>query len=138
MFQIILEIAPVAQGRPRFRRIGKGVATYDPPKSKAFKQELRALAMKYQCDYFAKQYQPISVTLSFYSTPPILSKTKLENAFNGILRPFKKPDLDNLIKGTLDGLNGLFWHDDAQIVELHAYKYYAETPRIEMTIEEIN
>ena len=35
---------PVAQGRPRFARRGKFVSTYDPPKSRAYKQEVAIYA----------------------------------------------------------------------------------------------
>ena len=44
----------------------------------------------------------------------------------------KRPDLDNLIKGTQDALQG-FWNDDSQICGLVARKYYCEknkSPRI--------
>jgi len=37
----------------------------------------------------------------------------------------KKPDLDNLIKGVLDSLNGFLFHDDSQIVQISAFKKYS-------------
>jgi Holliday junction resolvase RusA-like endonuclease len=37
-----------------------------------------------------------------------------------------RPDTDNLIKMIGDGLNGVAWHDDGQIVEVKARKYYHE------------
>ncbi|WP_338054164.1 RusA family crossover junction endodeoxyribonuclease [Schleiferilactobacillus perolens] len=39
MIRIEVPGDPVAQGRPRFARRGKFVSTYDPPKSRAYKQE---------------------------------------------------------------------------------------------------
>ena len=33
-----------------------------------------------------------------------------------------KPDCDNVAKLVLDGLNGVAWHDDAQVVSLHVRK----------------
>lgn len=48
----------------------------------------------------------------------------------------KRPDLDNLVKGTQDALKA-FWKDDAQIVSLYAQKFLAakdEKPHIEVTI----
>lgn len=137
MFQITLDIEPVAQGRPRFSTKGGNKRAYDPAGSRNFKKKLRPLAEQ-EKTYFAEQYVPISVDLKFYI--PLLksfSQKKREEAGQGLLRPFKKPDIDNYIKGTLDGLNGIFWHDDGQIVELHASKFYSKTPRIEMTITEL-
>ena len=44
-------------------------------------------------------------------------------------------DLDNRIKLTLDSLNGHAWRDDAQVVELHAYRHDdAANPRVEVEI----
>jgi Holliday junction resolvase RusA-like endonuclease len=42
------------------------------------------------------------------------------------MTPIGKPDLDNLIKAGFDALNGLLWHDDCQIVEVHGTKRYVE------------
>ena len=135
--EIEIPIEPVAQGRPRFRRIGGGVATYDPPKSKEFKKYVRALAESNRI-YFAEQHVSILVELIFYL--PMLksfSNKKRLAAIEGNLRPSKKPDIDNYIKGTLDALNGIYWHDDGQIVDIHASKYYSENPRIELKITEV-
>ena len=134
------DIVPVPQGRPRFARRGKFVQTYDPPKSKKFKTELRRLAENEHAEkpYHAEQHKPITIELKLYI--PMLksfSKIKRLEAADGILRPTTKPDIDNYIKGILDSLNGLFWHDDGQIVEIHAGKYYSDRPRIEMEIKEI-
>ena len=134
------DIVPEPQGRPRFARRGKFVQTYDPPKSKKFKTELRRLAeIEYtEQPYHAEQHKPILVDLKIYK--PMLksfSKIKRSKANKGDLRPTTKADADNYAKGILDSLNGLFWHDDGQIVDLHIGKYYSDNPRIEMEIKEI-
>lgn len=41
------------------------------------------------------------------------------------------------IKSTLDGLNGLLWEDDNQIVKIVAEKYYSDRPRIEIKVERL-
>ena len=57
---------------------------------------------------------------------------------SGAHRPIVKPDTDNYIKSTLDGLNGLLWKDDNQIVKIVAEKYYSDHPRVEIEVEEVN
>mgnify|MGYP001582537017 CR=1 FL=1 len=52
------------------------------------------------------------------------------------LWPIVKPDLDKLVRATLDTLTGVLWDDDSRVVELVARKVYAapgaEGARIEV------
>ncbi|MGE6602614.1 reverse transcriptase domain-containing protein [Lysinibacillus fusiformis] len=80
----------------------------------------------------------ISPILSnIYLMPPQNLRTgpKRKLIASGELRPTKKPDLDNLIKGIKDGCNKIIWHDDSQIVDMTVRKFYSEQPRAEVTIE---
>lgn len=43
-------------------------------------------------------------------------------------------DVDNMTKLVLDGLNGVCWKDDRQVVEIHARKVPADSPRTEVSI----
>lgn len=65
-------------------------------------------------------------------------KKERELRITGAHRPIVKPDTDNYIKSTLDGLNGLLWEDDNQIVKIVAEKYYSDHPRVEIEVEEVN
>ena len=52
-----------------------------------------------------------------------------------VYRERKAGDLDNRVKLTLDALNGVAWGDDAQVVELHAWRCDdAANPRVEVEI----
>ena len=42
-----------------------------------------------------------------------------------------------IIKSTLDGLNGLLWEDDNQIVKIVAEKYYSDHPRVEIEVQRV-
>lgn len=64
-------------------------------------------------------------------------KKERELRITGAHRPIVKPDTDNYIKSTLDGLNGLLWEDDNQIVKIVAEKYYSDRPRVEIEVEEV-
>lgn len=39
--------------------------------------------------------------------------------------PTGKPDLDNVVKLIGDALNGIVWHDDSQIVDLHVARRFS-------------
>ncbi len=50
-------------------------------------------------------------------------------------RPRRAGDLDNRIKVCLDALNKLVWHDDSQIVEIHARRFDdKKNPRVEINV----
>jgi Holliday junction resolvase RusA-like endonuclease len=49
----------------------------------------------------------------------------------------KKPDIDNLLKGLFDAVNGLLWIDDNRIARLITSKIYSNEPGIELIIEPI-
>ena len=62
---------------------------------------------------------------------------KKKNQMNlGQIKATKKPDIDNVIKSVLDGLNGVAYEDDKQVVKLTANKYYGVQPRVEITIKD--
>jgi len=55
-----------------------------------------------------------------------------------VYRERKAGDLDNRAKLTLDALNGHAWGDDAQVVELHAYRHDdAANPRVEVEVRTV-
>ena len=49
----------------------------------------------------------------------------------------KKPDIDNMVKGLFDALNGLIWVDDNRVSEVTVRKVYSNNPGIEFTVETI-
>ena len=69
--------------------------------------------------------------------PTSTSKKKQKQMLEGIIRPTKKPDIDNVIKSVLDGLNGVAYEDDKQVIEIHAEKYYDLTPRVDVKMWDI-
>lgn len=52
-----------------------------------------------------------------------------------VYRPARRGDLDNSLKVCFDSLNGIAWHDDSQVVEIHASRHDDKAnPRVEVTI----
>lgn len=75
---------------------------------------------------------PVRIHLEFLLERPAVHMGTGRNA--GLPRPSApplpavKPDLDKLIRAILDGLSKVAIVDDAQVVEIHAAKVYANSP----------
>ena len=128
---------PVAQGRPRFSRQGGFVKAYDPAKSREYKQYVRLVASEDAPE--TPVTGAVLLSLKIYKAiPKSMSKRKREAALAGRLRPTTKPDVSNVLKGVEDALKGLWYADDSQIVGYGEIgKWYAERPRIEVTMTEV-
>lgn len=127
---------PVGKGRPRFARRGNFVSTYTPQKTKSYEDEIRMMA---KAAMGASEPLETPVTVAIYirvGIPTSFSKQKRKDALSGIIRPTKKPDLDNVAKCFLDSMNEIVYLDDKQVVNLHVTKVYAETPAVEVMVKE--
>ena len=49
---------------------------------------------------------------------------------------WKKPDCSNFDKIVEDALTGIAWHDDAQIIDLHVHKEFANRDEVIITVAE--
>lgn len=133
MIKLTIPSEPIAQGRPRFVSRGKFVSTYDPPKSKAYKELV--------AQYAREQYHgepldcPLYIVLNVFR-PVQKSISKIERArrLSGAHRPTVKPDIDNYFKAVTDACTGIVWRDDALIVDAKMGKYYSEEPRVEIYV----
>ena len=127
---------PVGKGRPRFARRGNFVSTYSPQKTKTYEDEIRMMA---KAAMGSSEPLETPVTVAIYirvGIPASFSKQKRKDALAGILKPTKKPDIDNIAKCFLDGMNDIVYLDDKQVVNLHVTKVYAETPAVEVMVKE--
>ncbi len=133
MIKFTIPIIPQSKLRPRFARMGRFVKTYTPKKTREYEKLLLAKALPFKPQEIFTG--PIQVKLSFgMPIPKSFSKKKRLEAISGELAHTKTPDLDNIIKGVFDSLNGIFFKDDKQIISLSAVKGYAEIPFIEVEI----
>lgn len=75
--------------------------------------------------------EPLSVSVQFVFPRPARLCRKRDPAWR--LPKVDKPDIDNLLKALLDGLNGVLWADDKQVFQVtDSSKWYAakdESPK---------
>lgn len=124
---------PVGKARPRMNtRTGKA---YTPDKTRMYEDYIKLL-YRSQIKHYFEGYIRLSIK-AFYGVAKSDSKKKKEDKLSNVLRPSKKPDIDNIVKLIADGLNNIAYKDDTQIVEIAAMKFYSDKPRVEVTIEEV-
>ena len=115
---------PVGKGRPRFTRAGR---TYTPERTREFENRI-AGAFLATDEYAFKA--GTELTLDVIAEMPIpKSLPKKTQAFLEGRMHTKRPDLDNIVKAVLDGLNGLAFADDSQVGRMYAFKQYSREPK---------
>ena len=128
MRNLIFEVPgePVGKGRPRFTRTGRA---YTPDKTVRY-ENLVVLSFRETYPDWDPVDGPIAVRMTaFFPIARSWSQKKKGMAIRDEIRPTKKPDTDNIAK-IKDALNGIVWHDDAQVVEETIAKYYSDNPRL--------
>ena len=68
---------------------------------------------------------PVRLKLAFMFDWPASYTKKRKQVCSGNMKE-TKPDIDNLCKMVMDGLNGIAWNDDAQVCEIHATKFFSQ------------
>ncbi len=130
---IVVEGEVVPKGRARITRSG---IAYTPKKTRDYENKLAFFASEVMKDAPLLE-GPLWVCVRVsVSIPESWSKKKRALALAGEIKPIGRPDLDNYIK-ILDALNGIVWKDDSQIVEISAFKYYGEKPRLFLDIDSV-
>lgn len=125
---------PVGKGRPRFARQGAFVRAFTPEKTASYENLVKlaaagAMAGRVPMDGAA------DVSIALYVTPPASwSQKKQRAALAGEVMPTSKPDMDNVVKGIFDAMNGIVWQDDKQVVSLRVWKRYSDTARASIEV----
>jgi Holliday junction resolvase RusA-like endonuclease len=128
---------PYGKGRPRVVNVGNRTMAFTPHKTVSYENLVK---MEYQAQSEGKTFTDKQVRMNiraYYGLPKSDSRSKRTAKLAGIIRPTKKPDIDNVYKIIADALNGIAYNDDSQIVSASVEKLYSETPRVDVTIEEV-
>ena len=120
---------PIAKARPAATIIGGHAHVYTPKRSKEFEYLVKLSAREQMGERAPLEAVPLSVTIEYRLTiPSSFSNKKREGAIHGFVYPTPKPDIDNLVKATLDGMLGVVFKDDAIICDLIVSKRYSVKP----------
>lgn len=131
---------PTGKARPRVVNNGRFTQAYTPKGTVVYENMVR---MEFQHAANAAGFLPIlsgpvRVRIdAYYSVPKSTSRKRWREMLAGWIFPTKKPDWDNIGKIVCDACNGLAWKDDSQVVDGRVLKHFAELPRVEVQIEEV-
>jgi Holliday junction resolvase RusA-like endonuclease len=128
---VIFKVYGVPKGKGRARYNGDTQSHYTPSGTRSYENQIgyaSKAAMK------GREVHKGPVSLVVVVVKPVAaswSKKKTALALSGDLRPTSTPDLDNIVKAFCDGMNGVVFKDDSQVVELTARQMYGECPYVE-------
>jgi Holliday junction resolvase RusA-like endonuclease len=125
---------PQGKGRARVVNVGGHARAFTPEKTANYESFIK---LCYREKYAGEPLMTGELGMSIiatYAIPKSTSKRKAALMAGGDIRPTTKPDIDNVIKCISDSGNGVIYHDDTQIVKLHAVKRYGDAPGVEVTI----
>lgn len=144
IFKFSVNGEPIAKQRPKVVNTCGFAHAYTPQKTLDYEH--------YVAWCFTQSYpnatpltQPLEVEIIFsfglnkndYTPKGKLTKNGLKK-LNGELFPTTKKDVDNLIKSVLDGLNGIAYKDDKQVIKIKAFKTYSEEPKADIYINTLD
>lgn len=138
MTRIVIELAGPPRGKGRGRAVATrfGARVFTDEKTRTYEAQLR-FAGQQTMGHHAPIEGPLVVHVEArFPIAPSWPKKKRLAALAGALRPTTTPDADNLLK-CADGLNGVVWVDDRQIVEAHIRKVYSDRPGLIVVVETI-
>jgi len=126
---------PTGKGRPKFARRGDRVTTYTDGRTASYENKVALFAtaaMQGKAPFIG----PICISVLAHFTPPKSApKARQAAMLAGEIYPTVKPDLDNIIKAVLDGLQGVAFADDVIVTWINAGKRYAHSDNVVVVID---
>ncbi|MGP5283035.1 RusA family crossover junction endodeoxyribonuclease [Pseudomonas helleri] len=124
----------VGKGRPRVSTIGGHARMFTPQKTANY-ETLIAMAAQQAMAGRELIGGPVLVEMKILvSVAASWSKKKTAEALAGDVMPTKKPDADNVLKAICDGINGIVFKDDVQVVNVSLSKRFSETPGVSVRV----
>jgi Holliday junction resolvase RusA-like endonuclease len=131
-----VDVDPVGKQRARYVKRGNFVQAYTPEKTRTYEALIKEAAI-----VAMGSSEPLETPVSLYlyirvPIPKSCIKKRLEAINNGSEKPIKKPDASNILKSVEDGMNGVVYHDDSQIINLHVTKVYSSLSGVDICVKE--
>jgi Holliday junction resolvase RusA-like endonuclease len=127
---------PKGKGRARSFVIKgtKRVGHYTPEATRSYEGMARFAAQEAMAGRPPLTCPVVIEIRAVFAVPRSWNAKQRDLAIVGILRPAKRPDLDNCVKAITDALNTVVYADDAQIVEANCAKRYGPAPMVIVTV----
>lgn len=117
---------PVGKGRPRVTTVGGKPRMYTPKRTVEFEKAVAA-AFRKENPGTKPLDGPVEVRVYAIWEPPKSTPKRRRAEMIANREPrTKKPDADNVLKAVLDALNGVAYHDDAQVCKVSAETVYGD------------
>ncbi|MBG7616496.1 RusA family crossover junction endodeoxyribonuclease [Brevundimonas sp. BAL450] len=128
----------VGKARPKFARIGGNVRTYTPKKTADYETAIGYAAKA----AMLRSGEPLAVEEAvvvdiLVERAPLKSWSRKKAAAMLGTPITGKPDIDNLAKAILDGMNGIAFLDDAQVAGLVFWRRWSAVDRITVKVTAI-
>ena len=128
------------EGKPKSKRTGtistKGrfAKLIKNPETATFENLIKILFSSKHMSH-ATTEKPVKIEIKAFFRPPNNFSKKKMQLIQGDEYPIcKKPDCSNIIKVVEDGLNGIAFYDDKQIIDTSCRKFYSNRERTEIII----
>lgn len=130
--KVVIPIKAVGKERPRYSSNTKTFFT--PKKTKDFEAEIGAHTKFHMISNNIKQIDgPVTVEIIVkIKTPASWTKRRTASALEGDFNHLITKDVDNLAKSILDGLQGVLYDNDKQVVKCSVEKLYYKVDLIEI------
>ena len=138
MFMVTFKVDgnPVGKQRARYVKRGNFVQAYTPEKTRTYESLIKEKAIEAMGSSEPLE-TPVTLYLYIRVCPPkSYSKKRIEACLNGSEQPIRKPDASNILKSVEDGMNGVVYKDDSQIVNIHVTKVYSSEAGVDICVKE--
>lgn len=141
MQEVRFSVPGKPQGKARARTVrcdgSGGSISYTPDHTVLYENFIKDQFLNHSKGFYMERGKPVAIRIVARFLPPkSVSKKRRLGMLEGREFPLKKPDMDNIIKVVQDALNGVAYHDDAQVMYTAAKKVYSAIEGLDVIVEE--